>query len=103
MEKQYVEKNEFGYRVAGSRVSLDSIVYAYWQGKSPEVIAQDFDTLTHEQIYGAITFYLANREEIDAYIEQGELDYEAKRQAARDADPEFYQKIKEARERLQPT
>jgi uncharacterized protein (DUF433 family) len=102
MEKQYVEKNKFGYRVAGSRVSLDSIVYAYREGKSPEMIIQMFDTLTLEQVYGAIAFYLANREEIDAYIEQGERDYEAKRQAARDADPGFYQKIKEARERLQP-
>jgi uncharacterized protein (DUF433 family) len=101
MEKQYVEKNEFGYRVAGSRLSLDSIVYAYREGKSPEAIAQDFVTLTHEQIYGAIAFYLANREEIEAYIEQGKRDYEAKRQAARDTDPEYYKKIKEARERLQ--
>jgi len=102
MEKQYVEKNEFGYRIAGSRVSLDSIVYAYREGRNPEMIVQSFETLTLEQVYGAIAFYLAHREEIDAYLEQGKRDYEAKRQATRDADHEFYQKIKDARERLQP-
>ncbi len=100
MESQYVEKTERGYWVAGSRVSLDSIVYAFWEGQSPETIAQSFDTLTLEQVYGAIAYYLSHRDEINAYLEQARLDYEAKRQAARDADPMFYQKMAEARQQL---
>ena len=56
MSIQYVEQVEGVYRVAGSRVSLDSIVYAFWEGKSAETIAQSFPTLTLEQVYGAITF-----------------------------------------------
>ncbi len=59
---------EGGWRVAGSRVSLDSIVHAYWEGESPEAIVEDFPTLTAEQVYGAITFYLRNRKEIDGYL-----------------------------------
>ena len=97
MPSEYVQKQQDVYRITGTRVSLDSIVYAWWAGQSPETIAQAFQVLTLEQVYGAITFYLAHREEIDRYLEQQRADYEAKRQAARDADPLFYQKMAEAR------
>jgi uncharacterized protein (DUF433 family) len=100
MHTQYVEQHEGAYRVAGTRVSLDSLVYAFWDGKSPETIAQSFPALTLEQVYGAIAFYLGHRTEIDAYLQQGQRDYEAQRQAARDADPMFYQKMAEARRQM---
>jgi uncharacterized protein (DUF433 family) len=100
MHTQYVEQYEGAYRVAGSRVSLDSLVHAFWDGKSPETIAQSFPTLTLEQVYGAIAFYLGHHTEIDAYLQQGQRDYEAQRQAARDADPMFYQKMAEARRQM---
>ncbi len=61
---------EGGWRVADSRVSLDSVVYAYWEGKTPESIADEFPTLSVEQIYGAIAFYLRNQPEIDKYLAQ---------------------------------
>jgi uncharacterized protein (DUF433 family) len=101
MHTQYVEQHEGAYRVAGTKVSLDSLVYAFWDGKSPETIAQSFPTLTLEQVYGAIAFYLGHRTEIDAYLQQGQRDYEAQRQAARDADSMFYQKMAEARRQMQ--
>jgi len=103
MHTQYVEQHEGVYRVAESRVSLDSLIYAFWDGKSPETIAQSFPTLTLEQVYGAIAFYLGHRAEIDAYLQQGRRDYEAQRQAARDADPLFYQKMAEVRGQRQTT
>lgn len=59
---------EGGWRVGGTRVSLDSIVHEYLDGEAPEVIAAHYPALTLEQVYGAITFYLANRSEIDAYL-----------------------------------
>ena len=58
MNKQYVEKSEGGYRIAGTRVSLDSIVYAYLEGLRPESIADDFPALTLEEVYEAIAYYL---------------------------------------------
>ena len=65
----YVHKTpEGGWRVADSRVSLDSVVCAYWGGKSPEAIAEEFPSLTAEQVYGAIAFYLHNKREIDEYL-----------------------------------
>ena len=52
MNNQYVTKLENGaYRVARTRVSLDSVVYAYWRGESPEGIVDSFPTLTLEQVY----------------------------------------------------
>ena len=97
MGKEYVEQVGEAYRVAGTRVSLDSIVYCFWNGDSPESIVQSFPVLTLEQVYGAIAYYLDHQDEIDEYIKQGEVDYEAKREAARKADPMFYQKMAERR------
>lgn len=99
MTKQYVEKVEGVYRLAGTRVSLDSVVQAFWRGQTAESIAQSFPALTLEQVYGALTFYLANKSEVDAYLEQAETEFEAMRKAAREQDPMFYQKLADARRR----
>jgi uncharacterized protein (DUF433 family) len=64
------------WRVAGSRVSLDSVVHAYWEGLSPEAIAEEFPTLSLEQVYGAIAFYLRHRREIDSYLESQDARWE---------------------------
>jgi uncharacterized protein (DUF433 family) len=101
MSTQYVEQRDGGYWVAGARVSLDSIIYAFLEGQTAESIAQSFPALALEQVYGAITYYLANRPDLDAYLAQAKADFEAKRLAARDADPMFYQKLADARRRMQ--
>ena len=72
MTKDYVDNVEGAYRVSGSRVSLDSIVNCFHEGLSPESIAESFPALTLEQIYGAIAFYLANRQMVDDYLREGE-------------------------------
>ena len=97
MKTPYVEQREGGYWVAETRVSLDSVVYAFLDGQTAESIAQAFPLLTLEQVYGSIAFYLANRTDVDAYLTKRRADFEAKRQAARDADPMFYQKLLAAR------
>ena len=79
MNKQYVEQREDVYWASGTRVSLDSIVYAFLEGHTAESIAQSFPVLTLEQVYGAITFYLANRSDIDTYLRREEAEFEALR------------------------
>jgi len=71
----YVRSHENGaLRVGKTRVSLDSVVYAFHQGHSAETIQQQFPSLSLEEVYGAIAYYLANREEVERYLErQGEL------------------------------
>ena len=97
MSDAYVEQCDGAYVVAGTRVSLDSIVYAFLSGQSAEAIAQAFSVLRLEQVYGAITYYLAHRDDLDRYLEHHRQDFVAARQAARDADPMFYQKLVEAK------
>ena len=70
MSREYVEKRNGGYYVSGSRIGLDSIVHAFGEGASPESILQSFPSLSLEQIYGTIAFYLANRKEVEAYLDQ---------------------------------
>jgi uncharacterized protein (DUF433 family) len=97
MTERYVERLGNAYKVAGSRVSLDSVVYAFLNGQSPEGIVDSFPTLSLEQVYGAITFYLSNRDEIDAYLKQGEEEFESLRRASRQSNPQLYKKLEEAR------
>ena len=67
MARDYVEERNGTYYVAGSRVSLDSIVRCFQEGMSPESIVTQFDTLTLGQVYGAIAYYLDHQPAIDAY------------------------------------
>ncbi|HEX6901213.1 MAG TPA: DUF433 domain-containing protein [Thermoanaerobaculia bacterium] len=98
MSTEYIENRNQGYWISGTRVSLDSVVYAFLNGQTAETIAQSFPSLSLEQVYGAITYYLAHRAEIDRYLRQSEEVYEAQREAARRADPMFYKKLADARQ-----
>ena len=82
MPQSYVEKVGDAYRITGSRVSLDSVVYAYWNGQSAEGIAQSLSALTLEQIHGALAFYLAHRSEIDGYLQRAQSEFDAQREAS---------------------
>lgn len=67
----YVSRTPEGtWRVAGSRVSLDSIIDAYARGESAEQIVQAFPTLSLEQVYGALAFYLRHRDICHAYMQE---------------------------------
>jgi uncharacterized protein (DUF433 family) len=82
MAKEYLDKRDGNYYVAGTRISLDSIVHAFRRGESPETICQNFELLRLEEVYGAIAYYLANQAEVDAYlIRQSEKWAEGKRNA----------------------
>ena len=93
---QYVARVGDSYRIADSRVSLDSVVHAYWNGQTAESIAQSFPALTLEQVHGALAFYLANRSEVDAHLERSAAEYDALREDSRRQDPMFYQKLADA-------
>lgn len=101
MNKRYVEQRDDVYWITGTRVSLDSIVYAFMDGQTAESIAQSFPVLTLGQVYGAITFYLANRPDIDAYLRREEAEFEELRQVWRTQDAMFYQKMADARRQKQ--
>ena len=74
-----VQTPDGAWRVIGTRVSLDSIVHAYWNGRQPETIAADFPTVSLEQIHGAIAYYLHNKEAVDKYLTERDADFEKRR------------------------
>ena len=100
LAKQYVEQRNKGYWLINSRVSLDSIVYTFHSGSSAENIVQSFSTLTLEQVDGAIAFYLANQEIIDAYLKESEVQFERARQTAGKQHPSLYKKLATAKAQL---
>lgn len=97
--KEYVNKADGGYRITGTRVSLDSVIYCWLEGQSPETIRENFPVLSLEEVYGAITFYLSNQALIDQYLRQGELEFEKARQRSLDEvrrnSPQLYQRLTE--------
>jgi uncharacterized protein (DUF433 family) len=68
-----------GLKVGDTRVSLDSVVYAYNRGDDAAEIQYQFDTLSLAQIHAAIAYYLHNKAKVDAYLRQNEIEYEKKR------------------------
>src|SRR5262249_26833924 len=65
MAKDYVERRNGTYYLIGSRVPLAIIIHDFQNGDTPEAIQSNFSTLTLEQVYGAITFYLADKERVE--------------------------------------
>jgi uncharacterized protein (DUF433 family) len=101
IHKNYVEQRDGGYWLHDTRISLDSIVYAFNHGVLPESIQRAFPLLTLEEVYGAITFYLAHKAAIDMYLQRGEVAYTLQAKtlnaAARLTHPELFQRLEHAR------
>lgn len=56
-------------RLKGHRVGIESVLYEYiFNEKTAETIAQDFPTLTLEQIYATVLYYLHNKAQVDQYM-----------------------------------
>jgi uncharacterized protein (DUF433 family) len=100
MGEEYIKQRDGGYFLKGTRVSLDSVIYAFLRGESPEEIANSFPALELEQIFGALAFYMANRQAIDSYLSEGRTHFEAMRRQTRKSDPAFYAKLESSIRRL---
>ncbi|NES00026.1 MAG: DUF433 domain-containing protein [Symploca sp. SIO1B1] len=56
-------------RVKGTRVGIESILYEYIKGKlSPEEIELKFRTVTLEQVYATVLYYLHDQEAVGKYF-----------------------------------
>ena len=97
---EYIEQRNGGFYVAGTRVSLDSIVYSFKAGDSPETIRQNFSALTLEQVYGAIAFYLAHELEVDANIREGETEIDRSIPPLSQSRPELYARLEHSRHEI---
>ena len=68
IQKNYVRDDNGALRVGAADVSLNSVVMAFQDGRAPEAIQLQHPALSLEEVYGAITQYLANRPLVDGYL-----------------------------------
>jgi len=74
-------------RVRGTRVSLDTVIQAFDEGCTADEIRDDYPTLQLADIYAIIAFYLRNREEVLAYLEESRQKADELRRKIEEANP----------------
>ena len=71
--RTYVRVDGHGVmRIGETRVMLDSVVASFEEGHSAETIQQQYPALTLEEVYGAITYILAHKDEVREYLARQE-------------------------------
>jgi uncharacterized protein (DUF433 family) len=69
LESYFDFVSEDTIRIKGTRVGIETVLEDYLQGAIPEEIAARYRTLSLEQVYATITYYLHYRAKMDAYLE----------------------------------
>ena len=101
MHGEYIEERNGGYYLAGTRISLDSIVYAFNRGESPEQILESYPLSgSLARIYGAIAFYLDHKTGVDKYLEESARQFEANTIPLSEADPALWEKLERAHAKM---
>ncbi len=60
-------------RIKGHRIAIENVIAYFNQGMEPKQIAGEiYPSLSLEQVYATITYYLHNKAEVDAYNQRGE-------------------------------
>ena len=59
-------------RVGHTRVTLDTLVYAFCEGATAEDIVQQYPSLLLEDVYSVIGYYLRRRGDVEAYLRERE-------------------------------
>jgi uncharacterized protein (DUF433 family) len=99
MPKEFVERRHNSFYLLGSRVPLAHIVRQFQNGEAPESIRFHYPTLSLEQVYGAITFYLGNKEEVEKDIAERERE-EDEFEDSHPFPPHLHEKLERARHDL---
>jgi uncharacterized protein (DUF433 family) len=96
----YIEERSGGLYVAGTGVSLDSVVIRFHDGASPDKIVHSFPSLKLSQVYGVIAYYLENEKAIKDYIAEGERELEQAAVPLSQTNPELFSRLKAARRQV---
>jgi uncharacterized protein (DUF433 family) len=73
-------------RVAGTRVTLDTVVAAFLEGATAEEIVRQYPSLDLADVYAIIGYYLRRRDEVEDYLRQRK---EAARQVRQQNETRF--------------
>jgi uncharacterized protein (DUF433 family) len=99
MSREFVERRDGSFYLIGSRVPLAHLVREFQRGELPEAIRSHYPTLSLEQVYGAITFYLGAKEEVEKDIAERER-VEDEFTRTHPAPPHLKEKLERARQQL---
>ncbi len=80
-------------RIAGTRVSLDSIVAVYDSGASIPELAEAFPDLSLPDLHASIAYYLRHRQEVEQYLQNRRREASAVEQRIRREFPEAYRRL----------
>jgi len=59
-------------RISGTRVTLDTIIYAFLEGATAEEIAQQYPSLSLPDVYSVIGYYLHQSAKVNKYLRRRE-------------------------------
>jgi uncharacterized protein (DUF433 family) len=94
---EFIEPQNKGYRLSGTRISLDSIAYGILRGQSVDEILADFPTISSRSVLaGAVAYIKAHPVEIRSYLEDGEREWD---EATKRNPPHIVEKIRRYEER----
>ena len=75
-------------RIKGNRIDIEIVLEDYLSGASPEEILLRYPTLNLEKIHATILYYLAKKEEVEAYLERvRQFEAEAEQEQLRNPSP----------------
>lgn len=63
-------------RVGNTRITLDTIVYAFNEGHTAEEIVSHYPALKLADVYAVISYYLNNQATVNDYLQQQEVESE---------------------------
>jgi uncharacterized protein (DUF433 family) len=90
-------------RIKGHRVSIEHVIEPFNKGIPAEQIQREYyPSLTLEEVYATLTYYLHNKAEVDAYIERGEKVADAYYQEYLERGPFFLKEDLPAKPSEQP-
>jgi len=98
MAKDYIQRREGSFYLIVSGVPLAHVVYEFQNGAAPEAVRLGYPTLSLEQVYGVIAFYLANKEEVDRDLVERQRIEDEVIKAQPPLPTELRQKLEHARE-----
>lgn len=76
--------------VGKTRVPLETVIWTYKEGSSPEEIVMSYDALALADVYAAIAYYLNHRDDVETYMEWVKAESERVRREIEAKQPDMF-------------
>jgi uncharacterized protein (DUF433 family) len=69
LEDYFIFLSTNDIRLKNTRIGIETVLYEYiYRSRTPEEITKTYPSLSLEQVYATVLYYLHNKEEIDGYL-----------------------------------